>query len=337
MAGGVAVGTIILIWLVSRKSSASAAQSSAGAVNQGIGGTGLSESGYLTLQEASLQASQNIQAVQLQANVQTSAQETALQEAQANYANQLAIAQLQAQVSLQQIQSNASTSDTATQAALQASLAQTGAGVQTAHISADEAVTIAGLQTQVQLAQIAATNNANNVILQLAGVIAGVPANPQPTATQTTPVVVPSVPTIQTTRGSTTPIVTSQPGATVPAGSVASLNVPSGALIPYDQLTNDEWYQLISLETNQPLSQVQNLYSQVQPGSTITNLQQTVGAHSTAQSAYSMYASGAIVNDPHGAYQFAYGGPYQAWALSGAPVNTWAVPQPVPHTGVAVT
>jgi hypothetical protein len=324
-----AAGIVVLLWLMSRRSSAAAAASTDPTASQGVAGTGLSESGYLTLQEAGLTASQNIQAVQLQAAVQTNAQQTALQTAQADYANQLSIAQLQSQVSLASIQATASSNDQATAAALTANLATTGAGVQEAQIGADEATTIAGYQEQVQLAQIGATTAANNVIANLASIIAGGSPSTAPPPPTAVPVVVPTVPPTQTTTGPTSPPVTSQPPAVVTQPGTAPAAAASSGLIPYGNLSNEQWYELISLETNQPLANIESIYGTIQPGSTITNLQQTVGAHSTAGSAYGMYQAGAIVNTPAGSpYAFAYGGPYQQWALSGAAVNTWAVPHP---------
>jgi hypothetical protein len=71
------------------------------------------------------------------------------------------------------------------------------------------------------------------------------------------------------------------------------------------------------------------------PGGSITQLQQTVGAHSTAGSAYSMYQAGALVNtNPGSPYSFAYGPAYtQASFVGGVINNPWALNQPMAPVG----
>lgn len=340
LAASLVVGVIVLIWLMRRNSAAATTNANATA-NQGVAGTGLSEQGYITLQEANLQASQQVQAIQLQAAVQTSAQQSALQAAQAQYANQLSIAQLQAQVSLNQIAANASTSDTATQAALTASLAQTGAGVQTAQIAADEATTIAGYQEQVSLAQIGATNTANSTIAQLVGVLTGQPANPAtPTTRNNVSTVVPSAPVTTNTIATSTPTTTTPVVTSGPTSSVAQ-PAASGSLIPYANLSNEQWYELLALTSNQNLSQVESIYGQpVSSGSNVTGLDTTVAAHSLAQTAYDYYQQGQIVYNPHGSYNFqwapGFATPNYSYMYS---ANPWGAPTAAPAapTGVPVT
>ena len=245
MAGAVALGAVILIWLVSRRSSSSSTAATTTTGSTGIGGTGLSEQGYITLQEANLAASQQLQGIQLQAGVQTSAQQDQLQATLGDQATQLSIAQLQANVQSQQILSTASTTDTATQAALTSSLAQTGAQVQEAQIGATEATTIAQFQRDVSLAQIGATNTANNTILQLVGLLTGQNANAAPSSggNGTTTTTVATVPATQTGSGSIGAVVTSQP-TTVTTSTTQAAGAPFGSGSEWQYTTSPTLAQL---------------------------------------------------------------------------------------------
>lgn len=99
----------------------------------------------------------------------------------------------------------------------------------------------------------------------------------------------------------------------------------------YDQLTPQQWYELIALTTNQPVSSVQAQYSATQPGANATNLQAAIAAHSITQSAYDNYQIGGIVDAPTGGHQFQYGGGFVGWAQSaGGSANPWAVPAQSP-------
>lgn len=103
-----------------------------------------------------------------------------------------------------------------------------------------------------------------------------------------------------------------------------------GQLIPYDQITPAQWYELIAIAENQPLASVQAMYGATQPGSNVTNLQAMVAAHSIPQSGYNMYQTGAIAYNPQTGH-FEYGGGTVAWAQQYAPnVNLWAFPAVAP-------
>lgn len=93
-----------------------------------------------------------------------------------------------------------------------------------------------------------------------------------------------------------------------------------------------QWYELIALAENQPLSDVQAYYSQTATGSNITNLDVVLGQWpgGIAHSGYLQYQSGGVVDAPAGSgHYFQYAGGYVSWAKT-ASVNPWAIPAQAP-------
>jgi hypothetical protein len=98
-------------------------------------------------------------------------------------------------------------------------------------------------------------------------------------------------------------------------------------IIPYDQLTPPQWYELIALTQGQSLAQIQAYYSATASGSKVA-----VGAHALPQSAYNVYQIGGVVDAAQGGHYFQYGGGYVSWAQNSgaAGVNPWGMPAQAP-------
>lgn len=118
----------------------------------------------------------------------------------------------------------------------------------------------------------------------------------------------------------------------VPTGAASG----GGTGVP--QLSNEQWYELIALASNQPLASVQSLYAQNAAGSNLTNLQIAIGQWpgGIAHSGYAMYQQGAIVDAPTGGHYYQYGSRGASWASTGA-VNQWAIPSTAVQASTTAT
>ena len=134
LTGGAVLGIIVLYFLLSSGSSSS----STAATSQGVGGSGLSSSDYVSLQEAQLQTGAQLTAQQNTATEQSNQYSAELAATQINANTTSQANQLAAQVQLQNIVTSGTVSTNANETALATANAQIGGQITIAGIGAQQ-------------------------------------------------------------------------------------------------------------------------------------------------------------------------------------------------------
>lgn len=149
LSGGLALGIVLLFFVLSRGSSSSSSTGQSATSSDGVNDSGLSSSDYASLQEAQLASASQLQQTQTAAQAQAEQDQSALQADQIQASAQNVQNQLAAQVALQNIQTSGAVSENTNSTQLMEVQAQTGGQVAINQQNVTGQVDVAGIQAGV--------------------------------------------------------------------------------------------------------------------------------------------------------------------------------------------